>query len=187
MGAFCTKIQRASSSFTLSKLRTRSFFWPKNHLTKPTRRERILRYICFVVLGFGMLICAKPTPLPRPSQALHLRHDVHPLPCRLAGECVRLATTAEWQAVGIYRSFYRKTLACESFLYLSDNVPQECCLLLRKSFAIFVVSNILIKTTQWNLAIISPYTKILTPHSRQAMWLICNFIPMLNFMCQLSS
>ena len=30
MRAFCTKIQRASSSLTHSKLRTRSFFWHKN-------------------------------------------------------------------------------------------------------------------------------------------------------------
>ena len=39
MGAFCTKLRIAISSFALSKLRTCSFVWHKNHLTKPTRWE----------------------------------------------------------------------------------------------------------------------------------------------------
>ena len=33
-GAFCPKIQRAASSFALSKLRSRSFFWHKNPSSK---------------------------------------------------------------------------------------------------------------------------------------------------------
>ena len=38
VGAFCTKFQRATSSFASSKLRCRSFIWHKNPSTKPTRR-----------------------------------------------------------------------------------------------------------------------------------------------------
>ena len=36
VGAFRTRLQRASSSFAPGKLRTRSFVWHKNHLTKLT-------------------------------------------------------------------------------------------------------------------------------------------------------
>ncbi len=56
MGAFCTKFQRASSSLTHSKLRTRSFIWHKNPSTKPT------------LLGVFFL-CAYYSP--RKSQAMH--------------------------------------------------------------------------------------------------------------------
>ena len=44
-GAFCTKIQRAASSFALSKLRSRSFFWYKNPSSKivlPLEGQRTL-------------------------------------------------------------------------------------------------------------------------------------------------